>query len=118
MKKSDLGKKLCLFCNKCITVNNANLILFNQTARLRLVPELLPSLKQFQRPADCTQLQQMWPHSCDVGWPWLRLDLPGVGEAVPHALAVAPEQPVEDAIKKPVEVKALYVWLLPDPLQH
>lgn len=44
--------------------------------------------------------------------------LPGVGEAVPQALAMTPEQPVEDAVKQPVQVEALYIRLPPDPLQR
>lgn len=47
----------------------------------------------------------------------LKLGLPSVGEAVPQALAVTPEQSVEDTVKQPVEVEALYVWLPPDSLQ-
>lgn len=43
--------------------------------------------------------------------------LPSVGEAVPQALAVTPEQPVEDAVKEPVQVETFYVRLPPDPLQ-
>lgn len=43
--------------------------------------------------------------------------LPIVGEAVPQALAVTPEQPVEDPVKEPVKVETLYVRFPPDPLQ-
>ena len=50
-------------------------------------------------------------YTCETG-------LPGVGEAVPQALSVAPEQPVEDAVKEPVEVKTLHIGLPPDPLQR
>lgn len=44
--------------------------------------------------------------------------LPRVGEAVPQALAVAPEQPVEDAVEEAVQVEALQVLLPPDALQR
>lgn len=44
--------------------------------------------------------------------------VPSVGEAVPQALAVTPEQPVEDTVEEPVEVEAVYVGLPPDPLQR
>lgn len=44
--------------------------------------------------------------------------LPSVGEAVPQALAVTPEQPVKDAVKEPVQVEAFQVLLPPDPLQR
>lgn len=30
---------------------------------------------------------------------------------------MTPEQPVEDAVKEPVEVEALYIRFPPDPLQ-
>lgn len=45
-----------------------------------------------------------------------RTGVPSVGKAVPQALTMTPEQAVEDAVKEPVEVEALYVWLPPDPL--
>lgn len=44
--------------------------------------------------------------------------LPRVGEAVPQALAVTPEQSVEDAVEEPVQVEALQVLLSPDALQR
>lgn len=44
--------------------------------------------------------------------------LPAVGEAAPQALAVTPEQPVEDAVKKAVQVETVHVGLPPDPLQR
>lgn len=43
--------------------------------------------------------------------------LPSVGEAVPQALPVTPEQPVKDAVKEPVQVETFHVRLTPDPLQ-
>lgn len=51
----------------------------------------------------------------------LGLDLtvsPRVGEAVPQALAVTPEQPAEDAVEEAVQVEALQFLLPPDPLQR
>lgn len=44
--------------------------------------------------------------------------LPVVGEAAPQALAVAPQQPVEDAVEQAVQVEAVHVGLPPDPLQR
>lgn len=44
--------------------------------------------------------------------------LPRVGEAVPQALAVTPEQPAEDAVEEAVQVEALQLLLPPDPLQR
>lgn len=44
--------------------------------------------------------------------------LPVVGEAAPQALAVAPQQPVEDAVEEAVQVQAVHVGLPPDPLQR
>lgn len=45
-------------------------------------------------------------------------DSPCVGEAVPQALTVTPEQSVEDAVEEPVEVEALHIRLPPDPMQR
>lgn len=42
--------------------------------------------------------------------------LPGVGEAVPQALAMAPQQAVEDTIKQSVQVETVYIRFPPDPL--
>lgn len=47
-----------------------------------------------------------------------RTGLPSVGEAVPQALAVTPQQPVKDAVKEPVQVEAFQVLLPPDALQR
>lgn len=44
--------------------------------------------------------------------------LPSVGETVPKALSMTPEQAVKDTVEEPIKVEALYIWLPPDPLQH
>lgn len=49
---------------------------------------------------------------------WLRPGLPAVGEAAPQALAMTPEKPVENAIKKAVQVETVHIRLPPDSLQH
>lgn len=54
------------------------------------------------------------PHFSDLAL----AGLPRVGEAVPQALAVTPEQPVEDAVEEAVQVEALQVLLPPDALQR
>lgn len=53
--------------------------------------------------------------------PWIHspaeTGLPSIGEAVPQALAVTPEQPDEDTVKEPVQMETFYIWLPPNPLQ-
>lgn len=44
--------------------------------------------------------------------------VPAVREAAPQTLAMTPEQPVEDAVKKAVQVETVHIGLPPDPLQR
>lgn len=88
-----------------------------------IIHAFFPSLKTFCETANHDIVRQRLSSSRNTTITFsvrslAQTGLPSVGEAVPQALAVTPEQPVEDAVKEAVQVETFHVWLAPDPLQR